>query len=70
MRHATTASRIVDILVEHPGSSYSGIIRLMGHSGRWKAGVALNELLGDGIVYRSSDGRYTLSKDSQKALAA
>lgn len=70
MKHLATAAAIVDVLVGEPHITYSRLLVLLPGKHKWKAGVVLHQLIAESIVYRSSDGRYSLSKDSTKALVA
>jgi hypothetical protein len=61
---------IIDVLVQESPINYSRMLTRVGKNQRWKLGIALHELIKDGIIYRSEAGLYSLSKDSARALAA
>lgn len=69
MNH-NVASKIIDVLVQEDDLSYSALLRLMAGTHRFKVGVTLHELIKEGIIHRTHAGRYYLSKDSKRALAA
>lgn len=70
MRHPTVSSRIVDVLVLNPGITYSRLLSLLDTRNRGKVGLVLHLLQQENIVTRTEAGRYSLSKSSERALAA